>query len=261
VQNLTEAEQGQVTRWSGMIRRGEKVPTNELPEAQRILTKVDKAVPPRKASAARPTAKGLPKRAARIDKYPTGLVHQDLNRADAGLSYRRSIKSDPKREVATYMDLDTQKYVCVQGETAFVTTEWMQLPEFAGRRWQLVRHYHPPAPYPGKYFPGWRLPSSQDFVAAMGGSPAPRRKIVSFVDHQDPSGRWYRTEFGFDPKASPQFYVRYRSNTGTEEIRYFQDVPWKPNSDFQRFRKNFTGDPGEGLDWLAAGTSKKVQSP
>ena len=48
VGRLSSADQQQITRWREMIQRGDAIPENELPEVQRILNRVDEAVPSRR---------------------------------------------------------------------------------------------------------------------------------------------------------------------------------------------------------------------
>ncbi|MDT5173122.1 MAG: hypothetical protein QOG37_373, partial [Mycobacterium sp.] len=77
------------------------------------------------------------------DDYPEGLVHYGLGPEDAKKSYEKSLFEDPTREAGVWRDLDNGEHVVVQGDRGFVGTDWKADPEFAGRRWHSVEHYHP----------------------------------------------------------------------------------------------------------------------
>jgi hypothetical protein len=154
------------------------------------------------------------------DDYPEGLAHYGLNAPEARASYEKSLFEDPNREAGIWMDLDTNEHIVVQGDTGFVSNDFMLDPEFAGRRFHLMEHYHPTG---GVDWQLRRYPSMKDYEALMkpywGSGVEPPNEISTLIRWADPkSGKAKYTTIGYDPTAEKPFWLEFE-DPHTGELR------------------------------------------
>ena len=186
-----------------------------------------------------------------VYQYPEGLVHLELTVAEARHSYRVSIRNDPSREAAIYVD-PKGEHIVVQGTRNFVGTEWFNEAGM-GRPWKLVEHYHPGGdPYP----------STNDWFAMMDyqvnrGFP---EEAVSSRILLDPVRNEY-TEFGYEPSFNEKpYWIRFHDGPK----KRFKDTPWNANSDYIGFLRDEgvpqPSTPGK-QSGLTPATPSSVESP
>lgn len=167
-----------------------------------------------------------------VDKYPEGLVHLELTGPEAHASYQQSIRSDPTREVAIYIDPATGEHIVVQGNHDFVDTGWFNEPGMQ-RIWKLVEHYHPGPPTAARYA------SINDFMALMQNllsGHAPVEAISTAIRWHDPVSKLqFVTEIGYVSGSDQPYWIKYRDAKGKWQFRTFKDTPWNAGSDYIRF--------------------------
>lgn len=182
-----------------------------------------------------------------FEEYPDGLVHLELTRSEAYVSYRQSIDADPAREAAIYVDPDTGEHIVVQGNREFVGNEWFRESGMQ-RWWRLVEHYHPGSDK------GARLASPEDFQAMMHPmivSGDLTKPVSTRIRWRDPVSKIeFFTEIGYAPGVDPPYWIKYRDIEGNWQFKQFNDTPWNASSDYERFLLS------EGIPLPSGGSSK-----
>ena len=187
------------------------------------------------------------------DDLPEGLVHYGLNAPQARQSYEHSIFHYPDRESGIWMDLDTGEHVVVQGDPTFVTARWMDDPEFAGRRWHSMEHFHPTS---GS---GWQLAryaSPEDFDILMrpywGNGIEPPNPISSLIRWHDPKTLKPRyTTIGYDGTLDQPFWIEFADPKTNKMRRVHLDALTYPQSgvDYRKFLDAEAASFGQTVDW------------
>lgn len=191
---------------------------------------------------------------ARPDRI-TAAYLRDVHR-----TYRNMWADDPSREAGLYHNTVSGDFILVQGnrKAVIVATEGQQSPLSGGKaqrwkqildagedvgRWELVRHYHPPAPGSEFVSDVGRLPSGavKDMdVIYFESVRADGKARTSTIDYLTPDGPDHTT-FGFDPNQPQPFWINYPDpQTGDRTIRRFPDLEAYHNW----VRETFHVDPG-----------------
>jgi hypothetical protein len=186
---------------------------------------------------------GLPE----VTDLPKHSVISNIKPGDAKAVYESAIRELPQHEAGIFEDAETGERVVVQGGfgkdahgRVFQEVGLKLLrsdPEFKGRKWKLVEHYHP-----GKEVTA-RLPSHNDFKYVAKTHRYAEGKVSSMVRWVDHAGQPHETVFEHDPhdpKGKP-YKIHYDTTDGQRVTREFVDPPWVKGSDFQVFTERFTG--------------------
>jgi hypothetical protein len=195
---------------------------------------------------------------------------------DVHETYRNLWRPDPSREAGLYHNPVSRDFIIVQGDaqSVIVSTKGQQNPLSGGKsqewkeildagqdvgRWELVRHYHPPAPGSQYVSDVGRLPSGalKDMdVIYFESVRADGKARTSTIDYLTAEGPNYTT-FSFNPDQSKPFSINYPDpKTGVRTPQRFADL-----QDYHDWvRRTFHVDLGPVPKGHVAGESLRVHS-